>query len=567
MRYGIAMRRLLILAMFAAAAAVGQVPTVTQILNNYGLDPLTNSENTGIAQGSIFIVKGTNLSSQTTSLQSAPLSTTLQGVRIRITSASASTYAPLYYASPTQLAGILPSSVPVGSTVMRVESNGQTSEPASFNVVKSAFGTLTLNGAGIGIAAVHDQDYVLLSKTNATNPGKYVTFYGSGIGPTTKDETVDQTGVNASGDLTDIPVTVTIGGKKATVLYRGRTQYPGLDQINVQIPALDPGAYGCGVLVYISAGGVFSNITRIPIAESGKTCADPPVTPSSLPGMSQSEIDRLLSSTTVKYGALTFTRASLQPSGTGAAITTASATANFRSVTGPDLRYYFTESTSASSPIPQPTLGNCVVMEINPTSSVAAPPVYYEVTSRSLDAGASLSLQGAENTLPLPRIVSGTTIRYAADLANTTLPAGAYTLTGTGGPDVAALSAAFNMLGPFVWTNKEALPTVTRANGMTFTWSGGDPSRSVYITGISTNRDPVTNITTGALFNCAANAKDGTFTVPPSILNRLPATSNLSVPGLASVGSFTRMVRGDVPGFDYFGVGDSTSDIEPVNFQ
>lgn len=73
-----------------------QSPIVTAVQNNYGRAASPDSSY-GIAQGSIFIVKGTNLSSQVdTTLQNAPLQTTLAGVRVRITVAGTTYYAPLY---------------------------------------------------------------------------------------------------------------------------------------------------------------------------------------------------------------------------------------------------------------------------------------------------------------------------------------------------------------------------------------------------------------------------------------------------------------------------------------
>ncbi len=576
MRYRVTMNRPFLLLLFLAACALGQTPTITQILNNYGLEPLSNSQNSGIAQGSIFIVKGSNLSDQTTGLQSAPLSSTLQGVRMRIVVNGTTTYAPLYYVLPAQLAGILPSNTPAGSGLLYVENNGRTSSPSAIKVVKSAFGTLTLNGTATGMAAVHDQNYVLLSNTNATNPGQYLVFYGSGIGPTTKDEAVAQTGANASGDLTSIPVTVTIGGKNATVLYRGRTQFPGLDQINVQVPTLDAGSYSCGVLVYISVGSVYSNVTRIPVAASGKTCTNPPLDPSNFPGLSQSDIERLLSGN-VKFGALYLIHSVVStPSFTGGpptVTTTATATSLFESINGPDLRYYFTEANTAGIPlVSTPTAGTCSVLQSSSSStSISLPPsIYYDITYKYLDAGASLSIKGPAGTLTLPRIVAGSTIEYTASTDNTNLQTGSYTLSGTGGPDIAAFSKTFDMSVPLVWTNRDSLVTVTRANGMKITWSGGDSNQFVYIFGYSTSVDPTTFASTAVGFQCYANQKDGSFTVPASILNLLPASTSISgfaIPGFVSIGNSGNSVRLDVPGVDYFYVGASSGESQSVTFQ
>jgi len=67
---------------------------VSEVLNNYGL---TNAGT--VAQGAIFILKGTNLADQeAATLQSVPLQTSLRSVQIRIVVGGMTTFAPLYYA-------------------------------------------------------------------------------------------------------------------------------------------------------------------------------------------------------------------------------------------------------------------------------------------------------------------------------------------------------------------------------------------------------------------------------------------------------------------------------------
>ena len=153
-----------------------------------------------------------------------------------------------------------------------VVTNGLSSAPVAITVVKSAFGMLALNGSGTGGAAVYDSNFSLLSNTNATHPGNAITFWGSELGPTpAPDETVAQTGANASGDLTSIPITVQIGGVNAQVLYRGRSAFPGLDQINVVVPTLPSTTYSCAVGVLITTNDVQANALSIPVAASGNT--------------------------------------------------------------------------------------------------------------------------------------------------------------------------------------------------------------------------------------------------------------------------------------------------------
>lgn len=262
------MARLLFSLILSAGAVLAQNPAVTEILNNYSLANAST-----VAQGTNFIVKGTNLADQeTTTLQSVPLRTNLKNGQIRIIVSGTTTFAPLYYALKSQLAGILPSNTPVGTGTLAVINNGKTSSTRSITIARSGFGLPTINGGGSGAAATHDQAYTLLNGENATNPGKAVIFYGSGLGPTTGNEAVAQTGANASGDLVSIPITVLIGGKQAQVLYRGRTAFPGLDQINVLIPNLDGVVYGCNVAVLITTNGVQANAGTIPVSQSGSSC-------------------------------------------------------------------------------------------------------------------------------------------------------------------------------------------------------------------------------------------------------------------------------------------------------
>ncbi len=91
-------------------------------------------------------------------------------------------------------------------------------------------------------------------------------LYGTGVGPTAGDETGPQPQTN----LTVVPLVVEIGGKPTRILYRGRTVFPGLDQINVVVP--DDVGFGCGVSVATTSGTMVGNFTTIPVAAAGSNC-------------------------------------------------------------------------------------------------------------------------------------------------------------------------------------------------------------------------------------------------------------------------------------------------------
>jgi len=85
---------------------------------------------------------------------------------------------------------------------------------------------------------------------------------------------------------------------------------------------------------------------------------------------------------------------------------------------------------------------------------------------------------------------------------------------------VGSFSALFNIPTPPNWTNQTSLSTVTRTNGLTVNWGGVLGNNSILIEGVSATD---ATLTKGAAFSCAAPASAGTFTVPPEVLQTLPA--------------------------------------------
>jgi uncharacterized protein (TIGR03437 family) len=118
----------LVLPLLALAGLAAAQPRITGIQNNYSY-LLPGTPNYGIAQGSIFVLYGTNMAPAGLLQQSfePALSRNLGGVSIKTTVAGTTTEAIPYYVSPTQIAAILPSATPVGTGSMTVTYNGQTS--------------------------------------------------------------------------------------------------------------------------------------------------------------------------------------------------------------------------------------------------------------------------------------------------------------------------------------------------------------------------------------------------------------------------------------------------------
>ena len=141
--------------LLAGAAAAQPVIGSGGILNaaSYSLTGLPNS---GIAQGSMFLVFGSGLGPAAISQVSAfPLPNELAGTSMKVTVNGVTQVVPMVYTLASQICGILPSSTPIGTGTLTVTYNNQTSAPAPIRVVKTAVGIFSVNvpppqGGGFG---------------------------------------------------------------------------------------------------------------------------------------------------------------------------------------------------------------------------------------------------------------------------------------------------------------------------------------------------------------------------------------------------------------------------------
>jgi hypothetical protein len=101
---------------------------------------------------------------------------------------------------------------------------------------------------------------------------------------------------------------------------------------------------------------------------------------------------------------------------------------------------------------------------------------------------------------------------------------GTHTVSGTGGTDVPAFQVSKTLPQFLVWSNKAQITNVSRAGGLTVTWTGGGAGEVVHITGSSFAQLSANSIV-GAVFICQAPVAAGTFTVSPAVLQVLPASA------------------------------------------
>jgi uncharacterized protein (TIGR03437 family) len=234
-----------------------------QVLLNQGTAALTFADQnsasfaTGaMAKGSIVSAFGNNLAASTATNQSIPLPLVLGGDTISIKdSAGATTAAPLFYVSPTQINYEIPDAVATGAATITIQS-GATAFTATQQIVAVAPGIYASNGmaAGSWIQVVNGSQQVspLISSTGSLVPidvsggQTYLVLYGTGIH-------------NHAN-----PVVATIGTAQVGAAYAGpQGYYAGEDQINIQLPASLAGA---GVVsVSLAVDGQTSDPVKIQI--------------------------------------------------------------------------------------------------------------------------------------------------------------------------------------------------------------------------------------------------------------------------------------------------------------
>jgi uncharacterized protein (TIGR03437 family) len=517
---------------YVPTALTSAPPAVSGLSNIYSyIAP--GVPNYGIAQGSIFAIFGTHLAQGNTGkLLQPPLGTAAAKASASVTVNGTTTQVLLYYASPGQLVGILPSSTPVGDGSITISNGLSSSAPFAIHVVQSAFGILTLNAGGSGPAAAFDLQYNYLGFTNALNPGDIFVLWGTGVGPVSGNEGDTQVPVDLGPN---VPMTLEVGGIQAQLIYHGRSTFPGLDQvIGVVPPDVLP---GCWVSVVARTGDVMSNFATLPVAATGRTCSDPVL------GLTTSAVQAIASKSSFNLGYIQLAKdGAEQPTGGGAAlIVNDLADAQFLNVKTSD----FASFTLG------PSIGSCLI------SRTYDGPSWGSLPSTTLDAGPAINVTGPLGSMPVswqgdasayltangPYLIPPDTLPWPGGgglyggfigglTVNGTLPfiippngGGVFTLdNGPGGSAVGAFSAQIPFLSSFFsWPQlSNYVFTSINLSQTTFQWSNADPKTSyIQITGrvpTSGSSGPIVD------FVCAAPANAGTFRIPDSVLLSLPSS-------------------------------------------
>ncbi|HLK49731.1 MAG TPA: hypothetical protein VKT49_16425 [Bryobacteraceae bacterium] len=569
----------------------------------------------GIAQGSLFVILGSNLGPSELAQALFPLSDQLGGSSVRIQVGSTVVQALMVYTVSRQIGAVLPSQTPLGAGTLVVTYDGQSSASVPITVAASAIGVYTLNQGGTGSGAVTTPDYQVIGPSFAANPGETLIAWATGIGAAAGNEAA----APLAGDLGGVEVFV--GNNPAVVHYAGRSGCcAGVDQVAFDVPT---GVSGCFVPLAIRAHGSTGNFTSLAITPQGRQCRD-------TIGLPQSALAKAAAGEDLRFGAIglglqsqlnTFSYridrripvhefgaiswissfesmlslASRSPkTRTPTRKAVRDALRSYRNARRQGERPRFDRAqieaalasagpivlvadfgivhkvaaalsyiTSTFSAVGSCSVGVCV------TADCGFPAVMPRQHGAVLDAGRSLTVSGPAGSASASKLRGGD-YRAILPLAATSsgLAPGTYTVTGLGGADVGAFSASLALPATLHWTNQPQITRVNRQASLTITWNTDAGPGHVLVGGTSSY--PATG--TSGIFLCSEERSKGSFTIPSFVLSALPvpsAAGSNTAPGRGYIflashpldNSFT------APGLDVGFFRDISIESKPVSYQ
>jgi uncharacterized protein (TIGR03437 family) len=492
--------------------------------------------NSGIAQGAIFLVTGTNLGPSTLATASSPFqSTSLGGTSVSVTVGSTTVNALMYYTSAAQVAALLPSSTPTGSGTLTLTYNGNPSSAVSVSIVENNLGIFTLSQNGQGVAIVTYPSYSLVSAIpgtgslagcsanqvcpytygGAANPGDTLILWATGLGPVSGS---DASGAGLGQPVPippSTPLTLWVGGVAATVTYAGRSGCCiGEDQIAFTVPAGVP--TGCAVPLAVQIGTEVSNYAAIPIANGSRSCTMQNA------AFSAAAVQALTTGTgPVTYASLSLGREIGMETSSGTTYEDVGVGEFAQISISPD------NQPTVLSSLDTPPFGTCTTSNGNASSQ----PLFSVVTG--IDAGA-ITVNAPPPDFPVimkEQKGTGQATSYSAIFSPTGVyfSGGAYTIVAAGGADVSKFTLPFTITQTPSWPSSDQSRIynngngVTRSSGVTVNWTGGSPAYWVVISGSAFAAAPdVLDGSVSASFSCWVPSIANTFNVPASVLLTLP---------------------------------------------
>ncbi len=255
--------------LLAGAAQIGGAAasnTTTPVIASGGVvNAATPAAGVPLAPGTYVSIYGSAMASGLTVAASTPFPTDLAGTQVLL----AGRRLPLYFTVDGQINALVPYDVPLNVPQLLVVRRGNAlSTPESVVVAQAQPAVFTKNqsgtGEGIVVGAKPDGTQFLVSPTAPATAGDVLIIYCSGLGAVDVPTAAGTTAPSSPLARTANPVTVTVGGRNATVLFSGLTPSTvGLYQVNALVPeGVTPGS---AVELLLSTAGRSSGAVTVAI--------------------------------------------------------------------------------------------------------------------------------------------------------------------------------------------------------------------------------------------------------------------------------------------------------------
>lgn len=211
-----------------------------------------------VAPGSLISLFGANLAQGTTSSTASRFSNSLGGVTLTINGFAA----PLQFVSPQQINAQVPFETIPGTATAELRLPAMPPAAIQFPIAQVAPGIFA---TGPNQAAVQNADGTMNAIANPAGSGSQVTVYLTGQGVVEPPVADGEPAPSEPVARISYPVTATIGGQPAEVLFAGLSPGSvGVFRISIRVPFVDPGAYP----LEISMNGIASGTQSVSVAGS-----------------------------------------------------------------------------------------------------------------------------------------------------------------------------------------------------------------------------------------------------------------------------------------------------------
>ncbi len=440
------MLRFRVLAFLLFAGLAAAQPAIVTVLNAASLG--TGIPSNSVAPGSLItvqIVRGGPI------VINPDLSRV--SLKLRPASGGAELDAPVLQGFASSYLALIPRETPLGPAEAVLTVEGQANLPATFTVVRSAPGIFARGRFGLGPALVQndgpDTPPRLNQFTDPARPGDYLTLWITGL-----------------GDAAAADVTVEVAGIPVPSAYAGASpMFPGLDQINVALPAGLPGS--CFLALRVRVGEAVSNVSNFAYSPGAGACKGPF-------GFSTAELKALDDGQSVRLGLVSMRNEVMPDVGSLLDPVYVRNEALFGEFTLRDA-----EDVAL---LAQPVTADDRYFGCTSSNSAAFARLIY---SDDFDLGDVLHAAAAGKSIDAPHTIPVLYLKVIDPKPPQDPPffdAGEWTVSAAGGRAVTAFSITQQLPPVLRWLNRESLGTVDRGSDLTVTWAADGYSSADVLT-------------------------------------------------------------------------------------